>query len=232
VAAGTSWVDQAVGTNADVAILWTGGASIRAWQNEFWNRSIRRVYALEELPGGMQQTAVTTRPGSSLLLTSGGERLDADYVLTDTRSPVVGSVVASDTAHQLVLMHARQPVRLAQRITGWYPDFWTGPVVTWERGDCRGGRLRFDLRSDAALYKGVVQHVAVSGTTPARTVALPSTVQNGVPVTVPLHPAGGTCRVVLRVTPARIPANFPQLHLSDTRQLGAHIDYFHYLPPR
>ena len=28
-----------------------------------------------------------------------------------------------------------------------------------------------------------------------------------------------------------VPANFPQLHLSDTRQLGAHIDYFHYLPP-
>jgi len=232
VAAGTSWVDQKVGPDADVAIVWSGGAAIRAWENEFWNRSIRRVYALEELPGGMNQIPVTTQRGSSLLVGPGGGAVHADYVLTDTRSPVVGSVVASDPAHQLVLIRAAQPVRLAQRITGWYPDFWTGPVVTWTRGDCTGGRLRFDLRSDAGLYQGVVQHVRVSGTTAAQTIPVSPADQDGVVATVPLQPTGGTCRVVLRVDPSRIPADIPQQHSADTRQLGVRVDYFRYLPPR
>ncbi|HET8528157.1 MAG TPA: glycosyltransferase [Gaiellaceae bacterium] len=232
VAAGTSWVDQAVGTDANVAVLWSGGAAIRAWENEFWNRSIRRVYALEPLPGGMQQVPVTTKRASGVIVAPDGKPIDADYVLTDSRTPVVGSTVASDTAHQLVLIRAQRPVRLAQEIEGWYPDSWTGPTLTWTRYGCTGGRLRFDLRSDATLYAGVTQHVAVSGTTPARTILLPSTLQSGLTKTVPLHPVRGRCRVVLRITPARIPASFPRLHRDDTRQLGVHVDFFRYLPTR
>ena len=41
-----SWIDNAVGTNAKVGVLWSGGDVTRIWQNEFWNRSIRRVYGL------------------------------------------------------------------------------------------------------------------------------------------------------------------------------------------
>jgi hypothetical protein len=37
--------------------------------------------------------------------------------------------------------------------------------------------------------------------------------------------------VNLSVSPARIPANYPQLHIQDNRLLGVHVDYFRYLQP-
>ena len=233
VAAGTSWIDGAVGTNAKVAVLWSGGDANRIWQDEFWNRSVRDVYGLDgaELEGGMPQTDVTVQSETSKLVDAKGRPIDARYVLTDTRAPVVGQRVAGDPAHRLALYHVTGPVRLALRITGWYDDFWTGPELTWTREQCSGGRLRFDVRSDAGLFKGTVQQVAISGSTPAHTVVVHPT---GAPrvLTLPLQPQGGRCVVDLKITPARMPANFPQLHIQDTRLLGVRIDYFTYLPPR
>jgi glycosyltransferase involved in cell wall biosynthesis len=232
VAAGTSWIDRAVGTDADVAVLWTGGDAGRIWQDEFWNRSIRRVYAYgAQLPGGMPETAVTTRGPANVLVDDRGRPIRSQYVLADTRTPVVGARVAGDPDHLLALYRAAQPVRLGLRITGWYDDSWTGPVVTWSRIDCgAGARLRFDLRSDATLFKGVVQHVAVSGTTPAQTLTLLPTEQK--PVTLPLQPRSGRCSVRLVISPARVPSSFPRLRIHDNRLLGVHVDYFTYVPPR
>jgi len=231
VAAGTSWVDRAVGTNADVSVLWSGGSAIRIWENEFWNRSIRRVYGLggAELPGGMPQASVSARHQGALV-DSAGRPVEAQYVLADTHTPVFGTRVAADPAHQLALYRVRPPLRLALRITGWYDDFWTSDHTTWTRHQCSGGHLRFDLRSDPGLFKGIVQHVVVSGTTPTRTIVLHPNDQRI--VLAPLQPDQGTCTVDLRISPARIPAIVPQLHSRDTRLLGAHVDYFTYVPPR
>jgi glycosyltransferase involved in cell wall biosynthesis len=233
VASGTSWVDGAVGTDANVAVLWSGGSAIRIWENEFWNRSIRRVYGLDraELAGGMPQTNVAAQRSTSVLVDASGRPIDADYVLTDRRAPVVGTRVAADEAHLLALYRVRGPVRLAQRITGWYDDSWTAPDVRWTRAQCTGGRLRFDVRSDPGLFKGTVQQVVVGGTTPSRTIAVhphdpPHT------VTLPLQPRGGACNVHLEISPARIPSNDPSLHTADNRLLGLLVDYFTYLPPR
>jgi glycosyltransferase involved in cell wall biosynthesis len=232
VAAGTSWIDNAVGTNANVAVLWSGGDSDRIWQNEFWNRSIHNVYGLAgaQLAGGMPQRDVTIQKSTSTLVDAKGRPVDAQYVLTDTRTPVVGQRVAADAAHRLALYRVGGPVRLALRITGWYDDFWTGPELTWTREQCAGGRLRFDVRSDPALFKGTVQQIAISGTTPPRVVVIHPA---GAPrvLTLPLQPRGGRCSVDLEVTPARVPANFPQLHIQDTRLLGVRVDYLTYLQP-
>jgi hypothetical protein len=234
VAAGTSWIDRAVGTNANVAVLWSGGSAIRVWENEFWNRSIRRVYGLDgaELPGGMPQTNVTARRSTSELVDGDGRPLDADYVLTDTRAPVIGTRVAVDEDHLLALYRVRGPVRLAFRITGWYDDGWTGPEVTWSRTQCAAGSsLRFDAHSDAGLFKAIVQHVAVSGTTRAQTFAVQPGDEPRVH-TLDLQPRNGHCTVRLRISPARVPADYPQLHSQDNRLLGLRIDYFTYRPPR
>jgi glycosyltransferase involved in cell wall biosynthesis len=231
VAAGTSWIDRAVGSNAHVAVLWSGGNETRVWQDEFWNRSVRRVYGLDgaELPGGMPQGSVTADPATGRLTPA----VSGDYILTDTTVQVLGRRVAGDPKHDLVLYAVRKPARLTTRIAGWYPppESWTGPTATWTRRQCTGGRLRFDLRSDPGLFKGTVQHVAISGTTPARTVVVHPTDAAHV-LTVPLQPRGGTCTVNLQISPARVPANYPQLHLNDHRVLGVHVDYFTYLQPR
>jgi glycosyltransferase involved in cell wall biosynthesis len=234
VAAGTSWIDRAVGTNANVAVLWSGGSAIRVWENEFWNRSIRGVYGLDgaELAGGMPQANVTARPSTSELVDGKGRPLDADYVLTDTRAPVVGTRVATDEDHQLALYRVRGPVRLAFRITGWYDDGWTGSEVTWSRGQCAAGAgLRFDVHGDAGLFKGVVQHVAVSGTTQAQTFAVHPGDEPRVH-TLDLQPSNGHCTVHFRISPVRVPADYPQLHNQDNRLLGVRIDYFTYRPRR
>ena len=203
------------------------------WQNEFWNRGVRRVYGLDgaTLPGGMPQENVSARRSTGLIVDEAGRPIDADYILTDIRTPVLGRRVAGDRAHLLALYRVRQPVRLAQRITGWYDDNWTGPQVTWTREQCSGGRLRLDLRSDPGLFKGTVQHVVISGATPAKTVVVHPNDEAHV-LTLPLRPSSGTCSVDLRISPARIPSNYPQLHIQDSRLLGVHVDYFTYLQPR
>jgi glycosyltransferase involved in cell wall biosynthesis len=233
VAAGTSWIDRTVGTDANVAVLWSGGSPVRIWQDEFWNRSVRGVYGLNgaELPGNMPQTNVTAQRASSDLVDASGRPIDADYVLTDTRTPVLGQRIAGDPHHLLALYRVRKPVRLAFRITGWYDDNWTGPRLQWTREQCTGGRLRFDVRSDPGLFAHTVQHVAISGTTPARPPLVVHPKDPAHVVTLPLQPRGGTCVVNLSVSPARIPANYPQLHIQDNRLLGVHVDYFRYLQP-
>ena len=47
-----SWIDSAVGRNAHVAVLWSGGNDLAVWENEFWNRSVDRVYNLGDSPPG------------------------------------------------------------------------------------------------------------------------------------------------------------------------------------
>jgi hypothetical protein len=179
----------------------------------------------------MPQVNVSAKRSTSVLVDAHGQPIDADYILTDTRAPVLGTRVAADPDHLLALYRVRRPARLALRITGWYDDSWTGPKLRWAREQCTGGRLRFDFRSDPGLFKGTSQQLTITGATPAQTIVVQPTgeVQTR---TIPLHPRGGKCIVDLAISPARIPANFPQLHAQDKRLLGLHVDYFTYLPPR
>jgi hypothetical protein len=42
----------------------------------------------------------------------------------------------------------------------------------------------------------------------------------------------GTCTVRLQFAQTRVPAGIKEEHSTDTRQLGALIDYFKYAPPK
>jgi hypothetical protein len=103
--------------------------------------------------------------------------------------------------------------------------------VTWQRVNCRGGALHVEVSSDARLFSGVRQTLEISGTTTPRSLRLAPTTDH-LPLTLPLTPQGGVCRVVFRISPTRIPANFPQLKLNDPRRLGLHFDSIRYAPPR
>ncbi|MHB8469186.1 MAG: glycosyltransferase family 4 protein [Gaiellaceae bacterium] len=232
ISAPKSWIDSAVGRNADVAVIWSGGNDLRVWENEFWNRSVKRVYDLGvPLPGGMPERPLTVQQRTGILLDRAGQPIPERYVLADSSVQLIGTRVTSDPKTDLVLYRVTPPARTTVRIEGWYPDLWTAATASWTRQRCAGGALRLELRSDPGLFKGITQHVAISGTTRSQLVLLPSTETKI--VTLPLHPAAGTCRVVLHVTPSRRPNDFPALHLaSDPRMLGIHVDYFEYLPPR
>jgi glycosyltransferase involved in cell wall biosynthesis len=229
ISAGTSWIDAAAGRDADVAVVWSGGNDFRIWENEFWNRSIKRVYDLgEPLRGGMPEVALHADPATGLLRDPEGRPLTADYVLADRSTAIRGTVIASDDAMQLALWEVRGPVRTGARVVGRYEDSWIGPTAEWRLSGCTGGELRLRLRSDVSLFPGITQRIAITGTTPDRVVRLPSTAIRT--IAVPLAPEHGQCSVRLDVSPTRVPAEVPTLHNTDPRRLGIHVDAFEYVP--
>jgi hypothetical protein len=80
--------------------------------------------------------------------------------------------------------------------------------------------LKLQVSSDSKLFAGVVQRIAVSGTTPRRIVLLPTTQTRT--LALPLEPRRGVCVVVFDVSPSRKP-------VTDPRTLGVHVAYFNYI---
>ena len=73
VSAPRAWVDNAVGRNADVTLVFTGANPYRGWENEFWNRSIHRVYDLGA-PSLISGHVRTARHGAALHGNPAGSR--------------------------------------------------------------------------------------------------------------------------------------------------------------
>jgi glycosyltransferase involved in cell wall biosynthesis len=230
-----SWIDAAVGRDAKVAVLWSGGNQQAVWQNEFWNRSVAKVYDLgTPLPGDMPSTRVSADLRTGVLHDAKGNTIPERYVLTTNNVALVGKALARDPEKQLVLYRVAGPARATTRVAGLYPGAvnpWSGPNLTWTRSSCTGGNLTVSVASDARLFRGVTQVVNVTGTTPARTLRIPSTT-SGRTFTFPLTPQNGVCTVSFAISPARRPSDYPSLHLNDPRLLGLHFDSIRFSPSR
>jgi hypothetical protein len=227
-----NWVDDRVGPDARVAFVWTGRAkAFSLWENEFFNRSIGPVYELEPgLGGGLPATTVTIDPNDGTLRTPDGAAARARYALTDTVTPLAGSLLAADEKKGVVLMRVPGSLRVAQLTTGLYAaDTWSGPAVTYTRLDCRGGTVLVDLQSDSHLFRRAQTVSARSG---GRVVVRRVDPRAPKPTTlaVPLQ-AGrdGRCEVRFRVAPTAIPAEI-QRGSHDRRLLGVHFLAFRYVP--
>jgi len=231
-----SWIDDAVGRTAKVSVLWTGGNTFGVWQNEFWNRSIDRVYELGlKMPGGMPTVPVSVAPAdraTGILRDAAGRPLTDRYVLTSTAVSLIGKVIVADPAKKLVLYRIDAPVRVATRVTGLYPERsnpWSNGHPTWTRADCRPGTLTVVVSSDRTLFAGAVQTLTIGGNTPARTLRLaPTTNQRR--IVLPLTPQNGSCRVTFEISPTRRPVDVPAEHSSDPRSLGLHFNALRYAP--
>jgi Dolichyl-phosphate-mannose-protein mannosyltransferase len=231
IGAGKSWIDAAVGRNADVTIVWTGDNPYRGWENEFWNRSVKHAYDLtppDTLLAGPTEPHLTVEASTGLLRDPAGKTVHAQYVLAEPTAQISGTRVAADDARAMVLYRVDGLLRTSTAITGWLGDTWTQPTVTWLRRGCQGGVLRVPVHSDPTLYPGVTQRIAVSGTTPPVVVRLPSTATKT--IVVPLTSQGGICHVRLQITPSRRPADYPALNNPDPRTLGVLISGFEYVP--
>ena len=231
-----SWIDSAVGRNAHVAVLWSGGNELSAWENEFWNRSVDRVYSLgTPLPGDMPTVRVGALQSTGVLVGLGGKTITDPYVLASNSVDLVGKVVARDPAKQLKLYRVTSPARITTVVTGLYPTSagvspWSNATPAWTQLQCAGGTLTVVVSSDTQLFKGAQQTIAVTGTTPARTIRIsPSTDHR--PLVFPLTPQHGVCRVAFDISPARRPSQFVK-GSQDTRLLGLHFDAIRYSPPK
>jgi hypothetical protein len=207
------WADHAVGSNADVAFLWTGRRDKNTlWENEFFNRSVKEVYDLgPPAPGGLPSTRVSFDPRNGDLL----DARPAAYVLTDDSLHLFGTRVANDGGTGMALYRVGGRIQLAEKFTGVYADSWSGPTATYTRYECEGGRVRLVLQSDGTLFR-TAQTVSAGG----RSVRIPP---GGIAtLTVPLQPHDGRCDVSFRIAPTAVPA----LRLAgstDTRRLGVHF---------
>ncbi|MGH2935670.1 MAG: glycosyltransferase, partial [Gaiellaceae bacterium] len=223
-----SWIDAAVGRNAHVGVIWSGGNDLAVWENEFWNRSVDRVYGLgSRLPGDMpeQQTSVDPATG---VLRGVGER----YVLAPLSVQLVGTRIAADPSRQLVLYRVTPPARITTRITGVYPttpgvEAWSAGHAQWLRSNCSGGTLAVKVSSDQKLFPSP-QTLTVTGTTTGGTYSIaPGTSDRA--FTFVLRPVNGVCRVAFAVSPTAVPAKI-EPGSSDTRTLGLHFTPFVYKP--
>ncbi|MBV8396613.1 MAG: hypothetical protein JO064_10200 [Actinobacteria bacterium] len=207
------WIDRAVGRDAEVAYVWSGANPYTIWENEFFNRSFRRVYSL----GGsasdpLTETPVTRRANGELV--ANAHVLRAQYVLADGATEIHGRLVASDPVGTR-LYRVDGPVVSLTNVVGLYPDTWSGKRVQYQRVDCSGGRLAVTLQSDPGLFRDdQLVTASENGALVGRAAVAPTAEPT---LTVPLHPSNGRCVVDFTVARTKVPG--PQ----DERRLGLHF---------
>jgi hypothetical protein len=208
------WIDDAVGRNADVSVLFdsTTMDKFTVWTNEFFNRSVHRVYDLHgPTPGGLPETPVRedTRTGAI-------DGVHGRYLLTTTALPLDEPRVTVDQVKGLAVYRLVRPLGLAYATSGIYGDGWSGPTAAYTRYRCDGGMLRVTVQSDGRLLhrpstvaasSDAADVVARVGSGRTRTFA------------VPLAARHGRCVVRFRVSPLAVPAQVEPGN-SDTRVLG------------
>jgi hypothetical protein len=208
------WVDRKVGRDADVAFVWSGNQERKfsLWTNEFFNRSIRRVFDVgPPAPGGLPSTPASVDPDTGVLH---GAR-HADYVLTDDSVHLAGVRVDSDARRQLTLYRVTGPLRLEYTTTGIDPDSWSGPAARYTRYACSGGSVRVHVQQDPGLFPEA-QLVRANGR--------PFVVSGDRWIEVPLVLDRGRCVADFAVTPTKVPGP------DDQRRLGIHFVEFRYVP--
>ncbi len=222
------WVDRAAGQKADVSLIWTGNTSeFTVWENEFFNRSVRDVYTVgPPVPGGLPQTRLSVDQYTGLMRRPGGRDVPVRYVLADDSVLLEGRQVARDRVRRLVLYRVDGLLRSTTRVSGIYPDTWSGPRATYTRQHCGGGRLKVLLESDSGLFTRKQTVVARSAGRTFETRVVPGFSRTMI---VPLEPRGGRCQVAFTVRPTAIPAVV--IGGGDTRRLGIHFSRFQYLAP-
>jgi len=224
------WIDRRVGSDADVAAIWSGNTDRYAiWENEIFNRSVGTVYDLgASLGGGLPETPLTVETASGVMLAD-GKPVHAEYVLTDGSVSLGGTVIAQDVRKGMLLYRVSGPLRQTSRVTGLYPqDTWSGPVVSYARLDCTGGSVTVRFQSDPSLFRKPTTVVAIVGGQEVGRVSVAPTATKL--LTVPLRREGKTCTAVFRVTPTLIPAAITKGQNPDPRELGIHFTRFTYRP--
>jgi len=227
-----SWIDDAVGRDADVGYLYGTSTDLFAeasllWQTEFWNRSIKRVYNLgSPEPTGFAETTLKldSRTGRLVAVSAAAPK----YVVAANGFDLAGAVVAEHPP--FVLYRIVGPLRLASSVQGVYGDSWTGANATYLRyatPDGRRGTVR--LRLSRAAWGGPdipgqvhIQVVALRGSKTSITTTRRWVIHSSGTRVFNLPTPRPPFEVNVRIRPTFSPSKFG---LPDTRQLGAQATF-------
>jgi hypothetical protein len=224
------WVDHRVGHDARVTTIWSGQTSAYAiWENEIFNRSLRRFYYLHsQLAGDLPEQKVNVDPETGLM-TSHGSPVLSRYALTDSSVELEGRQLDQDPRTGMTLYETKGPLRQVSTVTGLYPeDTWSGRYASYTRLACRGGKLRVGLNSDPGIFKKPQTVVARIGGEEAARVRVPA--GGSGELVVPLPDNNPVCNVDFEVSPTAIPAEVTKGYNPDVRELGIHFTRFIYKP--
>jgi hypothetical protein len=224
------WIDNRIGGNATVAALWSGNVNPTViTENEFFNRSVRRVYSVSAppLPAQVPETPATVNEQTGALV-SEGSPVHSEWVLGDRALEPAGRVVARDARIGTALYRTNGAVRLQARTTGIYGDRWSTDLVGYTRWQCRGGRLVAELRNYPGLVAGG-QRVTARGAGRAVSVRFSRREQRR-RLVVGLRSVGGICTARFTIDPVGVPAQV--FGTADTRALGVRFDDLRYEAPR
>jgi hypothetical protein len=234
-----SWVDEILGSDGEVGFIYSGSVSANPhllWQTEFWNRSVRDVYALGADNALTFEGPEIAIDANGRLLPKAGTRpdtVDERYLLADPSLGIVGEEIARPGP--LALIRIDPPARLGRAVDGVYPDRWSGPhAALTQYAPLPGGGRRLRVEVSRVGWGGpdVPGRVSISvgpvrmtdaGPTLARVTAIRQwTVHSGLTRSFDLAVPRGPFRVEVRITPTFSPAQFGQ---PDTRQLGAQLSF-------
>ena len=115
------------------------------------------------MDGGLPETAVTVDEDTGEVRRADGSVVRERYVLTDGSVALDGRPVAEDRRLGLTVYRTNGPLVSTTRVTGVYPDQWSGPEVEYVRMRCRGGTLRVTLEGIRASQEEPQTVVAVGG---------------------------------------------------------------------
>jgi len=226
------WVDQEVGHDASVATIWSGQASPYAiWENEIFNRSLRRFYFLHsQLAGDLPEQKLKVDPETGVMST-GGRPVLSRYALADSSVQLDGKLLRQDPRTGMTLYETNGRLRQVSQVTGLYPnDTWSGRYASYTRLGCHGGKLRVALQSDPGLFTKPQTVIARIGGQEAARVQIPA--GGAANLVVPLPRGESVCNVDFEVSPTAVPAVVTKGFNPDVRELGAHFSTFEYTPAK
>jgi Dolichyl-phosphate-mannose-protein mannosyltransferase len=224
------WVDRDVGHDEAVTTIWSGQTSPYAiWENEIFNRSLRRFYFLHsQLAGDLPEQKVKVDPQTGVM-SSSGKPVHSRYALTDSSVELDGKQIEQDPRTGMTLYETSGPLRQVSQVTGLYPeDTWSGRYASYTRLGCHGGKLRVGLQSDPGLFTKPQTVIARIGGQEAARVQIPAGGQ--AELVVPLPRGERVCNVDFEVSPTAVPAEVTKGFNQDVRELGAHFSRFLYEP--
>jgi hypothetical protein len=118
------WIDDAVGPNAHVTAVWFPSSvaciprsrlSAQAygfWENEFFNRSVRRTFYVGRRLDGLPEERLILEPGTRVLIRPDGTRFSPSYVAVSDQVRLQAPVVAGDQQTRTALYRVRGSTRV------------------------------------------------------------------------------------------------------------------------
>ena len=226
------WIDRLVGRNAKVSVLWTESmpTAYPVWENEFFNRSVGKVYDVDGALRRDPLPEIDANRASNGDLVVGGKPVTAQYVLANSAVELGGKRIKQDPLG-VDLYRVNGPIVILSHVGGLYRnDTWSGKTATYQRVECTGGSLDRDAAGRRPALQAAADGRRDRGRAGSSAARDPG--QQGDDAEGSAH-AVGDHRCDVRFTAGRtlVPARV-QPGSTDLRPLGAHYLAWNYHPPR